>query len=291
MPSYKTHSIHGEIIYDNINGFIDIDKEDLKTFCIGLDSLIMTDYNTFNYLHTNNVKEYFLELLKLIKHNKQLENKELIAFLYGQLDHYILDLVMHPFIYYLTEDMKNQSILTQHAILEMKIDEYIMNKYDKKDLLYYHKLTIDNQNTAFVIDKLYRNINVLNAPLKYSLGIILMVYFDTFIRRDIGILSSTIPKIINLGDIVYQDKLDEVIPYLNLDNEVWYHPETKEKFNYSFDELWDNSLILAKEMINDVNKYLYLDKNLDNYFLLNDISYDTGIPCSAGKTLKYVKKY
>ena len=143
MPSYKTHSIHGELIYDDLLKYIDIDKEEFKTFCIGLDSLIMTDYHTFNYFHMNNTREYFLELLKLIKENKQLDNKELMAFLYGQLDHFVLDFMMHPLIYYMSENISSNSILSFHAILEMGIDNYVMTKYNKNDFLYYHKLTID----------------------------------------------------------------------------------------------------------------------------------------------------
>ena len=291
MPSYKTHSIHGELIYDDLLKYIEINKEDFKSFCIGLDSLIMTDYNTFEYFHNHNVRDYYLELLRLIKENKQLDNKELMAFLYGQLDHFVLDTVMHPLIYYMTENLKNNSILSPHAITEMNIDNYVMKKYDNNDLLYYHKLTIDNQSTAIIIDELYKKFNVLNAPLKYSLGIILTAYFDTFIRRDIGLFSSIIPKIINLGDVYYGDNIDKVLPYLNLDKALWQHPETGEEFNDSFDELWEKSLNLARELIEDVNNYLYKDKEIKNSLIMDNISYDTGIPCEKGKTLKYVKKY
>lgn len=291
MPSYKTHSIHGELIYKDLLQYIEINKEDLKSFCIGLDSLIITDYNTFEYFHNHNVRDYYLELLKLIKENKQLENKEIMAFLYGQLDHFVLDTVMHPLIYYMTENLTNQSILTPHAITEMNIDNYVMKKYGNNDLLYYHKLTIDNQETAKIIDELYKKFNILNAPLKYSLGIILMTYFDTFIRRNIGVFSSIIPKMINLRDIYYSDNIDKVLPYLNLDREIWYHPETGEEFNYSFDDLWNKSFDLSRELIEDVNNYLYKDKDIKNSLIMDNISYDTSIPCEKGKTLKYVKKY
>lgn len=291
MPSYKTHSIHGELIYSDLLKYIDIDKEELKTFCIGLDSLIPTDYNTFDYFHNNNTRDYFLELLKLIKDNKQLDNKELIAFLYGQLDHFVLDTVMHPLIYYMTENLFNDSILSSHAILEMGIDKYVMKKYENKDILYYHKLTIDNESTAKVIDELYQKFHVLKAPFKYSLGIILMTYFDTFVRRDIGLFSSVIPKMINLGDIVYSENIDKVIPYLNLEHGLWIHPETGKEFTESFDDLWEKSLDLSRELLEDVNNYLYNDKDIKNPLIVDNISYDTGMPCSEGKTLKYVKKY
>ena len=58
MPSYKTHSIHGEIVLDNMEPKIEIQKEDIKTFCIGPDSLIATDHKTFKKQHSYNVKAY-----------------------------------------------------------------------------------------------------------------------------------------------------------------------------------------------------------------------------------------
>ena len=36
-----------------------------------------------------------------------------MSFLYGQIDHYILDVIMHPLIYYMTEDMPKNNFLSQ----------------------------------------------------------------------------------------------------------------------------------------------------------------------------------
>ena len=44
VPNYKTHSIHGEVIFSDMSKEIEIDLEDLKSFCIGPDALITTDY-------------------------------------------------------------------------------------------------------------------------------------------------------------------------------------------------------------------------------------------------------
>ena len=39
-----------------------------------------------------------------------------MAFLYGQLDHFILDMIMHPLIYYMTENMPKENLLEPHVI-------------------------------------------------------------------------------------------------------------------------------------------------------------------------------
>ena len=47
MPSYKTHSIHGGIIIPDIKKHVDIDKDDMKTFCVGPDALMVSDNKIF----------------------------------------------------------------------------------------------------------------------------------------------------------------------------------------------------------------------------------------------------
>ena len=103
MPSYKTHSIHSELIFDDMDKRTTIDKEDVKAFAMGPDTLISSDFNTFKIAHKYAVKDYYELLLKLIKNEKLLENGEVMAFLYGQLDHFVLDVITHPLIYYMTE--------------------------------------------------------------------------------------------------------------------------------------------------------------------------------------------
>ena len=105
MPSYKTHAIHGEMILPEINNRVEINKEDLKSFCMGPDALIVTDYRLFELQHIKSTRKYFKTLIKLIKENKLQDNSEVMAFLYGQLDHFILDMIMHPLIYYMTNEM------------------------------------------------------------------------------------------------------------------------------------------------------------------------------------------
>ena len=132
MPSYKTHSIHGELVLPKIDKKIYINPDAIKTYCIGPDSLILTDYNTCMYQHANKTKEYFLEMLRIIKEKKLQDNSEVIAFLYGQLDHFILDSITHPYIYYMTQDIESKYKINPHGLIEMWIDDYTIKKYNKE---------------------------------------------------------------------------------------------------------------------------------------------------------------
>ena len=143
-----------------------------------------------------------------------------------------------------------------------------------------------------MIDELYKKVyGVEHEGIKYSLGMFSTIMFDTLARRNaVGIVPFVI-KIINIGDFIYKKNLDRVLPYLNLKHNIWTNPETGEELRASFDDLWKKAVEISLETISDVNKYLYQDKQLTNPLILNDTSYNTGLPCENGQSLKYVKKY
>ena len=292
MPSYKTHAIHGEMILPSINNRVEIFSEDIKSFCMGPDALILTDYKLFELQHVRNTRKYFKTLIKLIKQNKLQDNGETMAFLYGQIDHFILDMIMHPLIYYMTHNLPKESVLDPHAIVENLIDDYVIQKYDKNDEIYYHKVTISNRKLIKLINDAYKRVyNTKNISFKYSIGMILISIYDSLIRRDKLVLAKSVMKLINFGDVSYHSDYKRVLPYLNLNHELWLNPETGEESYASFDNLWEKASEVALETIQDVNMYLYQDKTLKNPIIMNDTSFNTGLPCNKGQTLKYVKKY
>ena len=115
--------------------------------------------------------------------------------------------------------------------------------------------------------------------------------YDSLIRRDKLFLAKSVMKFINLGDISYHSNYLLALPYLNLQHELWYDPETGENHYESFDNLWKKATEVALETIQDVNLYLYQDKRLVNPIINNDTSFNTGLPCEEGQTKRFVKKY
>jgi hypothetical protein len=292
MPSYKTHSIHGEIVLDNLDTKVEIQREDIKSFCMGPDALIATDSKTFKKQHVYNVKEYFEKLLKEIKRNKLYDNSEVMAFLYGQLDHFVLDSVMHPLIYYMTENKKHKHKIKAHGLVENWIDDYTSEKYNKKQMLYYKKWFIKDLKLLELINKLYKKVyKSKNEGLKYSFGMFATIMFDTLARTNALQIVPLIIDKMDIGDFTYKQDYKRVLPYLNLKKDTWYNPETGEKSNLSFDELWKKSIDIAIEIIDEINGYLYENKKINHPYILNDLSWNTGLPCSKGQTLRYVKKY
>jgi hypothetical protein len=95
----------------------------------------------------------------------------------------------------------------------------------------------------------------------------------------------------NIGNFIYEKDLNRILPYLNLTHGVWYNPETGEEYTSSFEDLWEKSMEISLETINDVNMNIYQDKKLSNPLIMNNTSFNTGFSCESGQTLKYVKKY
>ena len=292
MPSYKTHSIHGEIVLPEIRDLrVPIYEEDMKSFCMGPDAMILTDYHTFSLQHKCRTKDYFVYLLRMIKEGDLQYNSEVMAFLYGQIAHFALDAATHPLIYYMTEDIDSDTKFKQHGLVENWIDDYICRIYDKNEINYYHKKSIKSKELKRLIDGLYLKVyGKKNQASKYNYGMRTIVMYDLARRSKLGIIPYVIDKA-NVGDIMYSNNIGRVLPYLNLEKEVWYNPETCEKYTDSFPELWDKSIDMALEMIQDVNDYLYKDKLFSSPIILNNTSYNTGLPCGYGQTFQYVKKY
>lgn len=292
MPNYKTHSIHGELLLPKIITKTEIKPEDMKVYCLGPDTLIIADYRLFELQHMKNTRAYFRTLIKAIKKNKLQDNGEVMAYLYGQLDHFILDVIMHPLIYYMTDEMPKEHLIDPHALVESLIDDYVMWKYDRNDEKYYHKTTISNRKLVKLINDAYKKVyHANNTSLKYAFGMVLINIYDSLIRRDKVFLANTIIKLINLGDISYHKDYKVALPYLNNNHELWLNPETGEKHYESFDNLWTKATEVALETIQDVNLYLYQDKSIKNKIIEGDISFNTGLPCDRGQTKRFVKRY
>ena len=259
---------------------------------MGPDALIITDYRLFELQHVRNTRKYFKTLIKLIKENKLQDNSETMAFLYGQLDHFILDMIMHPLIYYMTENLPKEHLMEPHGIVENLIDDYVIQKFDRNDDVYYHKVTISSRKLMKLVNDAYEKVyHSKNVSFKYSLGMVLINIYDSLIRRDKLFLAKTVMKLIKFGDVSYHKDYKKVLPYLNLEHNLWLNPETGEESYASFDNLWEKANEVALETIQDVNNYLYQDKRLKNPIIMNDTSFNTGLPCDKGQTLKYVKKY
>lgn len=291
MPSYKTHSIHSELVFNEMDKRIDLDLDDLKVFAMGPDTLLSTDKDTFKLAHKFRVRDYFELLLKRIKEEGLLDNKEVMAFLYGQIDHLALDAITHPLIYYMTKGETSNRKINPHGLCEMWIDDYIMNLYDVWEIFYYKKDKINDPKLKQLITEIYSRIYYAkDAGESYEKGIRLMTSFDSLIRRNLIGIVPLGTALANTGDIVSRKNTSRVEKYINSERGIWYNPETLEMCNDSFFDLFIKAKDVALETIEDVNKHLYDGKLLTNELIICDTSYNTGISCDFGQHFNRVRK-
>ena len=284
MPDYKTHSIHAEKVLPFLDKRIDIDKEDLKVFSFGPDCLAVSDMAAFNIQHDKNSKYFFECLLRTVKLCKYQDNKEIIAFLYGQLEHFILDSTFHPYIYYVTPSMPRYYIANSHMTFELWLDDYFLNKYKSNEKDNYSKHNITHKLTRDFINYVYKKIyGCKHASEKYDLGINAFLTLENA-RKDNNQLIPNISRILGISDISYYDS-KRIHPYLNTDRDVWYNPFNLEEHHESLNELWNKSVELYLQIVEDVNRFLYDDKELKNSIINGNLSYDTGLDCKLNKRL------
>lgn len=88
--------------------------------------------------------------------------------------------------------------------------------------------------------------------------------------------------------ISYHVSLTDKRNYLNNDHTKWNHPCLKrEKYEDSFDELYDKSLKESLSIIKKVNYYIKDTKKVDLNKVFKNLSYKTGKDCDKDYELKY----
>ncbi len=264
MASYKTHSIHGELVLSKIGSNVEINIESMKTYCVGPDTIVSVDFKAFKTQHRNKTRVFFETLIEQIKKNEMQYNSEVMAFLYGQIDHFILDVTIHPLIRQISSKTKYNKKLSNHSLIEHEIDNYISHRYKRRKVFYYHKLFIKNRNLKKLICDIYKTVyGVQHAHLKYTIGSLLFIGYDAFVRRIFSSVTKLICKIMNIGNIIYTK------------NSEWPFEEFKD----DFENVWEESIEKSCDTIAKINNYLYSDCDLDMGILKENLAYNTGRPC------------
>lgn len=254
-----------------------------------------------NYAHKHQANNYFKHIINYIIDNNLQKNPEVIGYLYGSINHYILDLTIHPYVYYKTGFFRRKNIHTykyegQHSKFEYMLDAYF---YEKDTGLKIFKYKLYNER----IPKVRFSHNLLNC-IDYT-------FLKTFKTKNMGkefqksylqehrIYRNYFYDKYGIKKLFYYlvdfitplkgfkckylsyhvDNVDEGI--LNENNDLWENPcDNNIKSNQSVLELYDLALNRADYLLN--NLYYVLNGNYPiNKFLkeLGNKSYSTGLNC------------
>lgn len=299
MPAYISHAIMGEELYNkakatNLISRVYISKDEFKGYSLGPDLAYLSPIikkDPQNY-HT---REFFKNIIKYIKENNLIENSHVLALLYGHIAHYFLDINTHPLIYYNDCGCQKVGSISNHNLIEGYINSYLVRKKLGKNITdikpeYFNKIDLTNKESKKLLNtiygKMYGEPKIVNT-YKFVIG--LLTILESILNS--GII--THDSIIQLSQFNMFLERNNITPneITNEYNETYTNPVTGEKHKESFIELYDRSIEMSLDAIEKVNLCLYENIPVDTLeSVFEDLSYDTGVKCSLGKKMSYVRK-
>lgn len=323
MPSSLTHSYFAIDVYnklDNVckNKIKNLDY--LKIFAQGPDLLYFFNSLTKgnmkirklgSYCHKHKTKDFFVNLVTNIKEDNLQNNSEVMSFLYGYISHFVLDSVVHPFVYYKTgifdkcrkETYKYNGL---HGEMEYYLDVYMIFQKEKmeakyfKGHKYFKKITSFDSNLASTIDKVffetYNEKDVSSYFLKGIKGLRIIykyIKYDRFGIKKIfyRLLDFFSSSSSNRKEILsYAVRHDMKLHYLNLEKKTWNHPAyINETYDYSFIELYIIALNKAVKMIEEIVRWVDNKNNSvkELNVIFKNVSYLTGKDCEDTNKMQY----
>lgn len=298
MPAYMSHAIMMQKLYkDNMNdkkifkNVMNID--DLKTYSLGTD-LASTSITLTHNPHRENTRDFFLSMIEYIKENNLMDRENTIALLYGHIAHYFFDVYAHPFIYYIEKSNRKYTLIPTHHLIEAYLDSYLSEKILKKDIMtlnetFFNKGKMTKESEILLNDLYQRVYKARFMSIAYHKTLKLFSLLEKILKKGLftkkdlykisGLYTFLIKNNISLSDLSNENFL------------AYQNPVSGEIFHKSFMEMFYQSIYKTLDAINEVNKYLYGNKSLNELKnVFTNLSYDTGIPCEYGNNMIYIKK-
>ena len=240
--------------------------------------------------HEKNTDAFFLAIVQFIKENNLKNNANAMAFLYGHIMHYALDISVHPLIYFMTEKHPAKcfgSALEAHALFEAWVDAEREKEEKAKaeqsgkpfDPKFPFRKKVGKGNIDALIDATYEQVHGLkNAAAGYRHGIKIWSAYQAHLR---GFMLKRV-----------KEYFPDFQAMLNVNGENFQDPVSGDALNISFQKAYDNSIDLACELVLAVNANIY--DNAGNEDLLKKAlghSYDTGFAWDDPRPKQYFKQY
>lgn len=259
-------------------------------------------------IHRYRTRDLFKTMVNYVKENY---SKEAYSYLFGFISHYVLDIYIHPYIYYKTGIYESDNPSThymrglhkkfEHAIDCLQIEKELKIKAHKLDLTtYYYPLKEAPKEVLelmhFTLKREYqlsngysmaeRSAKEMYKMLKYigtdRTGIkkLLYKFFDLFNKKNDLFISD----MSSFNQIKNYD-------YHNDAKNVWLHPLTGEEYTTSIDEIIEEAKVHGHELLTKVDEYIHTDSDINLDDLFTDLSFNTGKPCEMGMDFKYTDIY
>lgn len=326
MPSSMTHTYFGKDVYNNLNNeckcLIKDEMEYFKLFCQGSDPFMFYNFmigrksqkirDIQGLMHKSKTQDFFVRTVKYIYDNKLSNNGKAMAYLFGYICHYYLDMYVHPFIYYKGGIYKRREKNTYkyngiHQKMEYAIDLYFIKKREKiepRNFKVYKAIFdvngLDEELRGLIDYSIGKVYGIDNVDVYYEKAIKDMKYFFRYVNQDRYGVKRWFYKLfdymmhdrfIKIEELSFSNVYDkEINNYLNVDKKEWCCPFDKRiKYNSSFFDLYDMALNDSVSTIQKVVSILKKEKlnEAELKKIFRNLSFTMGIDCQRKVELKY----
>jgi len=299
MPAYISHAIMGNELYKTLinDGNIlktEINEAELRGYSLGPD-LALLSKNMLSNPHNSNTQFFFLSMINYIKDNKLIENDHIMSLLYGHMAHYFLDINVHPLVYYIECGCIKVSMIPNHHLVEGYYSSYLTQKIMNCDIMqikpsFFNQINLSDKNIKELLNTIYGRVygdyNIVSEYNKFLTFFSLLekIIKSNLISKDLLIKLSKFKEFIEVNNLTVGELTND-------HNLIYTNPVTGERHNECLLSLFNRSIDMSLDAIKEVNECLYNNQALNNLEkVFSDLSYDTGVSCSLGKNLVYVRK-
>lgn len=244
-------------------------------------------------LHKKGVNAFYHSALQSIqKEGNHRVQEHMLAYVFGHLCHWALDMITHPYIFHRTGDCKGLSA-SHHHRFESMMDTLMLKKYHNKDIKDYpfYEICTYDEDMLKAIARIYVPAvqEALQKELKvYDIRIALnewkdiqKLLYDPHNRKApiLKSIEKAIQKPWLISGNVVPKEMDLNFDILNLEKKTWMHPcDEIEIYNDSFLDLFDKAIHIAIEAITNVYDCIENhESDMKLLSLLKDRAYDTGM--------------
>lgn len=322
MPQLVTHNIFAKDVYEKLSDEI---KNSIKD-SIDVYEMFSQSFDTFMYYlspnlkkvkkvnklksdgHKTNVNKYFMNMFNNIKNNKYENKSQVLSYLFGSINHYTLDSITHPLVFYKTGVYQKGAKETKkymglHGDMETQIDAfYYITKYKRL----YNKVNVTKEfipkiifsnDLKDVVDKtIYQTFNEKDmAKIYFRAYNNSRILYKLFINDKKGV-KKFLYKIFDKLYIFKSTKFEYYttyvksprISYLNVEQKTWYYPSNPSiKSNKSFLDLYNDAVEMAVKRISIAYNELSGNRISTSFKeIIGNNSYVRGLDCDNSKPMK-----
>lgn len=326
MPGPKTHHIFYKELKSKLkpvtlSSMRDYDKYSI--FAQGHDFLIYHDFykirsqkrldsnvETSELLQEYQFPEFVYQYLKKAQETGAIEEEQVRLFIGpGYVMHHLLDAYTHPMIiYYAGDHTRNPHRPTwQHGIVENLLDIYLMAKKEGKNAStysVYKDFSFDKKKVTRAL------IAVLDESLQKTYGIEGggKMFFHSFSQVELfmrclkydptglkeKITDCLDPILKGTSSFSYHRNPTSVLPYLNLEHEVWTNPmDANIQSTASFLDLYEQALKDGANIVDQLEALCQKGRIHpdDVYSIIPNIASTHGLTCNQKLKIKNIKKW